>query len=435
MNNTGQNSRAAELAKLREYLINAVSRELESNPPTVSDRRQVISQHMQMAYQNTRLQLPNTLRDQIFHEILDDLLGFGPLQPLLEDEEITEVMVNGPKKVFIERNGKLTKTNITFENDAAVLRVIEKIVLPLGRRVDSDSPTVDARLPDGSRVNAVIAPCALDGPVITIRKFKKDKLTVEQLIKYGSITKGMAEFVRACVISRLNVVVSGGTGSGKTTLLNVLSGYIPSDERIITIEDAAELKLQQDHVVRLETKVANAEGRHAVPIRELVRNSLRMRPDRIIVGECRGGEALDMLQAMNTGHDGSLTTLHANTPRDALSRLETMCMMSGMDLPVRVIREQIASAVDLIIQQSRMKDGSRKVTAITEVAGMEGDTVVMTDVFKFEQTAISSDGKVIGELKPTGIRPLFGPRLEAAGFKLGPEVFGANMSEILGRRR
>ncbi len=436
MNNPGQNPRAAELAKLRDYLINAVSREMESNPPSAANRRQAITQCLQQAYQNTRLTLPNTLRDQIFHEIIDDMLGFGPLQPLLEDEDISEVMVNGPKKVFIERKGKLTKTNVTFENDAAVIRVIEKIVLPLGRRIDSDNPTVDARLPDGSRVNAVIAPCALDGPIITIRKFKKDKLTVEQLINYGSLTKSMAEFIRACVISRLNIVISGGTGSGKTTLLNVLSGFIPEDERIVTIEDAAELKLQQDHVVRLETKVANSEGRNAVGIRELVKNSLRMRPDRIVVGECRGGEALDMLQAMNTGHDGSLTTLHANTPRDALSRLETMCMMSGMELPVKVLREQIASAIDLIVQQSRLKDGSRKVTAVTEVAGMEGDTVVLTDVFKFEQTAITSDGKVVGELRPTGIRPLFTPRLDAAGFKLGPEVFGANLSEMLsGRRR
>jgi pilus assembly protein CpaF len=357
------------------------------------------------------------------------------LQPLIDDESITEIMVNGPKRVFVERKGKLTKTNVTFDNDAAVLRVIDKIILPLGRRVDNDTPTVDARLPDGSRVNAVIAPCAIDGPTITIRKFKKDKLTVDQLVAYGSLTKSMAEFIRACVVSRLNIVISGGTGSGKTTLLNVLSGYIPEDERIITIEDAAELKLQQEHVVRLETKSANLEGRHAVTIRDLVRNSLRMRPDRIVVGECRGGETLDMLQAMNTGHDGSLTTLHANAPRDALSRTETMCLMSGMDLPLKVIREQIASAIDLIVQQSRLKDGSRKVTAITEVAGMEGDTIVLTDIFKFEQTGISPDGKVLGELKPTGIRPLFSPRLEVAGFKLGPEVFGANLADMLAPRR
>ena len=434
MNNPGQ-SRAAELAKLKDYLIGAVSRELEGNSPAVENRKQVITQYLEQAYKGTRLQLPTTLRDQLFHEILDDLLGFGPLQPLLEDESITEVMVNGAKKVFIERKGKLTKTNVTFEDDAAVLRVIEKIILPLGRRVDADIPTVDARLPDGSRVNAVIAPCAIDGPTITIRKFKKDKLTIDQLVGYGSITKTMAEFVRACVVSRLNIVISGGTGSGKTTLLNVLSSFIPEDERIVTIEDAAELKLQQDHVVRLETKSPNLEGKHAVTIRDLVKNSLRMRPDRIVVGECRGGEALDMLQAMNTGHDGSLTTLHANSPRDALSRLETMCMMSGMDLPLKVLREQIASAIDLIVQQSRLKDGSRKVTAVTEVAGMEGDTVVLTDIFKFEQTGISPDGKVIGELRPTGIRPLFTPRLEAAGFKLGPEVFGANLAEMLGPRR
>jgi len=435
MDNPAVGSRAAELVKVKEYLINVVSRELEANPPTGEDRREEIHKSLQKAYLATRLQLPVTLRDQLFHEILDDMLGFGPLQPLLEDESITEVMVNGAKKVFIERSGKLIKTNISFPNDAAVLRVIEKIIAPLGRRIDGDSPTVDARLPDGSRVNAVIPPCAIDGPTITIRKFKKDKLTVDQLVGYGSITKNMAEFVRACVVSRLNIIISGGTGSGKTTLLNVLSGFIPDDERIVTIEDAAELKLQQDHVVRLETKPPNAEGRNAVTIRELVRNSLRMRPDRIVVGECRGGEALDMLQAMNTGHDGSLTTLHANASRDALSRLETMCMMAGMDLPVRVIREQIASAIDVIIQQSRMRDGSRKVTAITEVAGMEGDTIVLTDIFKFDQTGTSTDGRVIGDLKPTGIRPLFTPRLEIAGFKLGPEVFGANLAEMFGPRR
>ncbi|HQL40628.1 MAG TPA: CpaF family protein, partial [Anaerolineaceae bacterium] len=334
-------------------------------------------------------------------------------------------------------NGKIQKTNITFDNDQAVIRVIEKIILPLGRRIDQESPTVDARLPDGSRVNAVIPPVAIDGPSITIRKFQKDKLTIDQLIKLGSITRPMADFIRACVISRLNIIISGGTGSGKTTLLNILSGFIPTDERIVTIEDAAELKLQQEHVVRMETKPPNAEGKHQITTRDLVRNSLRMRPDRIIVGEVRGGEALDMLQAMNTGHDGSLTTLHANTARDAISRLETMCMMSGMELPVKVLREQIASAIDLIIQQSRLKDGSRKVTSITEVAGMEGDTVVMTEVFRFEQTGITQDGKVLGDLKPTGIRPLFGPRLEAAGFKLGPEMFGANLSDMLGggRRR
>jgi pilus assembly protein CpaF len=435
MNNPGLSNRTVEINKLRDFLVNVVSRELENNPPALEDRRKAISQILQEAYTGTRLQLPTTLRDQMFHDILDDMLGFGPLQPLLDDPDISEVMVNGPKNIYVERRGKLVKTNIVFENDEAVLRVIEKIITPLGRRIDSESPTVDARLPDGSRVNAVIPPCAIDGSSITIRKFKKDKLGVAQMISYGSLTQNMADFIQACVKSRLNIVISGGTGSGKTTLLNVLSSFIPDDERIVTIEDAAELKLQQDHVVRLETRPPNSEGKGTVSIRELVRNSLRMRPDRIIVGECRGGEALDMLQAMNTGHDGSLTTLHANTPRDALSRLETMSLMSGMDLPLKVIREQIASAIDLIIQQTRLKDGTRKVTSITEVSGMEGDTIVMTEIFKFDQTGTTPDGRVIGELKPTGIRPLFSPRLETSGFKLGPEVFGVNLSDMFGSSR
>ena len=434
MNNPAQ-FRAQEINKLKEHLISVISREMEASGLPGGDRKEALTEVLQREYSNLRINLPSTLRDQLFHDILDDMLGFGPLQPLLEDADISEVMVNGPRKIYIERKGKITKTNITFEDDAQVLRIIEKIILPLGRRIDTDSPMVDARLPDGSRVNAIIPPISIDGPTITIRKFQKGKLSIDQLIQYGSITRGMADFVRACVISRLNILISGGTGSGKTTLLNVLSGYIPDDERIVTVEDAAELKLQQEHVVRMESKPANLEGRHAVTIRDMVRNCLRMRPDRIIVGEVRGGEALDMLQAMNTGHDGSLTTLHANTPRDAVSRLETMCMMAGMDLPVKVIREQIASAIDLIIQQSRLRDGSRKVTSITEVAGMEGDTVVMTDIFKFDQTGIGQDGKVIGELKPTGIRPMFGPRLEAAGFKLGPEIFGANLTEMMNRRR
>jgi pilus assembly protein CpaF len=325
--------------------------------------------------------------------------------------------------VFIEKSGKLTKSAVTFDDDDHILRVIDRIILPLGRRVDADSPTVDARLPDGSRVNAVIRPVSIDGPSITIRKFKKDKLSIQQLIDFGSLTSQMAEFIRACVLAHLNIVISGGTGSGKTTLLNVLSSFIPEEERIITIEDAAELQLQQDHVLRMETKVANTDGKGAVTIRDLVRNSLRMRPDRIVVGECRGGEALDMLQAMNTGHDGSLTTLHANSPRDAISRMETMVLMAGMDLPLKVVRQQISSAVDLIIQQSRLKDGSRKVTAITEVVGMEGDVVVLTDIFKFEQTGMGENGKILGELKATGIRPIFTPRLEAAGLKLGAEIF------------
>jgi pilus assembly protein CpaF len=435
MNPAVPSQHPTELARLKNHLINLISRELENNPRLTEDRRKVVSQMLQQAYQGLKISLPTTLRDQLCREIMDELLGFCILQPLLDDPEISEVMVNGAKKVYIEKKGKIVKTNIAFEDDSAVMRIIEKIILPLGRRIDPDSPTVDARLPDGSRVNAVIPPVAIDGPTITIRKFQKEKLSIEDLIRFGSLTPTMAEFIRACVMARLNIIISGGTGSGKTTLLNVLSGFIPEEERIVTIEDAAELKLQQEHVVRLETKPPNIEGKGVVTIRDLVRNALRMRPDRIIVGEVRGGEALDMLQAMNTGHDGSLTTLHANSPRDAISRLETMCLMAGMDLPVRVIREQIASAIDMIIQQTRLKDGTRKVTSITEIAGMEGETVVMTDIFKFQQTGVAPDGKVIGELKPTGIRPLFMPRLEAAGFKLGPEVFGADLSSMLGRRR
>lgn len=430
-----QPTQQPDLTKLKTYLTNVVARELEARPLRPTERRQAVSQALQQAYLSTKLQLPATLRDQLFHEILDDLLGFGPLQPLLDDPEITEIMVNGPQKVYIERQGRLIKTNISLESDEHVLRLIDRIILPLGRRVDGDNPTVDARLPDGSRVNAVVPPVAIDGPSITIRKFRKESLTVEQLVEYGSLTQSMAEFIRACVISRLNIVISGGTGSGKTTLLNVLSGFIPEDERIVTIEDAAELRLQQDHVVRLETKPPNSEGKNPTTIRDLVRNALRMRPDRIVVGEVRGGEALDMLQAMNTGHDGSLTTLHANTPRDAISRLETMCMMAGMELPLKVVRDQIASAIDLIIQQMRFKDGARKVTSITEVAGLEGDTIVMTDIFRFDQSGTAEDGKILGELKPTGIRPLFSNRLEAAGFKLGPEVFGANLAEMLAANR
>jgi pilus assembly protein CpaF len=301
--------------------------------------------------------------------------------------------------------------------------VIERIILPLGRRVDYDSPTVDARLPDGSRVNAVVRPVAIDGPSITIRKFRKDKLQVEDLINFGSLTQQMASFLEACVKARFNIVISGGTGSGKTTLLNVMSGFIPESERIITIEDAAELQLQQDHVMRMETKSPNVDGSGAVSVRELVRNSLRMRPDRIVVGEVRGGEALDMLQAMNTGHDGSLTTIHANTPRDAISRIETLVLMAGMDLPLKVVRQQVSSAVDLIVQQTRLRDGQRKVTAVTEVAGMEGDIIVLTDIFKFNQTGVDPDGKVLGEVNATGIRPNFTPRLEAAGFKLSADIF------------
>lgn len=414
---------SADLLKFKRFLIENVGRSMEGEQLQSGDRAEFMKQRLQEVYVQTRVSLPDDIRKQIFDDIIDDLTGFGPIQPLLDDPDISEVMVNGPKKVFIEKNGRLTKSAVTFDDDDHVLRIIDRIILPLGRRVDADTPTVDARLPDGSRVNAVIRPVSIDGPCITIRKFKKDKLSIQQLINYGSLTQNMGEFIRACVLAHLNIVISGGTGSGKTTLLNVLSGFIPEEERIVTIEDAAELQLQQDHVLRMETKVPNTDGKGAVSIRDLVRNSLRMRPDRIVVGECRGGEALDMLQAMNTGHDGSLTTLHANTPRDALSRLETMVLMSGMDLPLKVVRQQISSAVDLIIQQTRLKDGSRKVTAITEVVGMEGDIVVLTDIFKFEQIGVGENGKILGELKPTGIRPIFSPRLEAAGFKLGAEIF------------
>jgi pilus assembly protein CpaF len=426
---------SADLLKFKHYLVESVSRSMEGEMLQLGDRAEVLKQHLNEAYVQTKVSLPEDIRMQIFNEILDEMTGFGPIQPLLDDPDVSEVMVNGPKKVFVEKNGKLTRSAITFDDDDHVARIIDRIILPLGRRVDADSPTVDARLPDGSRVNAVIRPVSIDGPCITIRKFKKDKLSIQQLIDYGSVNANMGDFIRACVLAHLNIVISGGTGSGKTTLLNVLSSFIPEGERIVTIEDAAELQLQQDHVLRLETKVANTDGRGAVSIRDLVRNSLRMRPDRIVVGECRGGEALDMLQAMNTGHDGSLTTLHANTPRDALSRLETMVLMSGMDLPLKVVRQQIASAVDLIIQQTRLKDGSRKVTAITEVVGMEGDTVVMTDIFKFEPTGVGQNGKILGELKATGIRPNFGPKLEAAGFKLGAEIFMPPGGMNLGQRR
>jgi pilus assembly protein CpaF len=364
-------------------------------------------------------------RQRLFEQIVAEILGFGPLEPLLADESITEIMVNGSHKVFIERKGKLEKTSLGFESDDHLMRIIDRIVSPLGRRIDESSPYVDARLPDGSRVNAIIPPLALNGPTLTIRKFSKTPLTVDDLIRFGSITPEAIEFLKACVIARLNVVVSGGTGSGKTTFLNVLSGFIPGDERIITVENAAELQLRQEHVVTLESRPPNIEGKGEVTIRDLVINCLRMRPDRIVVGECRGGEALDMLQAMNTGHDGSLTTAHANSPRDTLSRLETMCLMAGMDLPVRAIREQISSAIDLIIQQERLRDGSRKIVSITEVQGMEGDVIVMSDIFSFEQQGMEA-GRVIGRLKPTGIRPKFVERIEAANIHLPAGIFGVS---------
>ncbi len=361
-------------------------------------------------------------KHRLFEQIAAEILGFGPLQPLLEDNDITEVMVNGAKSCYFEKAGKISRAPITFESDEHVMRIIDRIVAPLGRRIDESSPYVDARLPDGSRVNAVIPPISLVGPCLTIRKFSKDPFTVEQLIDFGSLTPSSVLFMEAAVKSRFNIIISGGTGSGKTTLLNVLSGFIPNDERIITVENAAELQMRQDHVVTLESRPPNIEGRGEVTIRQLVINTLRMRPDRIIVGEIRGEESLDMLQAMNTGHDGSLTTAHSNSPRDTLARVETMALMAGMDLPVRAIREQIASAIDLIVHQMRMQDGTRKVVNVTEVIGMEGDVITMQDIFRFEQTAIE-DGKVLGELVPTGLRPKYMDKIEAHGIHLPPSIF------------
>jgi len=397
--------------------------ELKRSPET----ERLLQERFARIYQQANVHLSDQDVKKLFAMVCDELFGFGPLQPLLDDDTISEVMVNGPNKVYIEQKGKLKLTDVRFASDEHVLKIIDRIIRPLGRRIDRKWPMVDARLPDGSRVNAIIPPCAIDGSTITIRKFSKNKLKVDDLIRFGSMTPEMAEFLRACVVSRLNIVVAGGTGSGKTTLLNVLSNFIPEDERIITIEDSAELQLAQDHVVRLEAKPPEIDGTGRVTIRDLVINSLRMRPERIVIGECRGGETLDMLQAMNTGHDGSLTTLHANTPRDAIARMETMALMAGMEMPLKVIREQIASAIDLIVQQTRLEDGSRKVAYITEVQGMEGDTVVLQDIFKLEILGKTGEGKIIAELRPTGVRPKFTPRLEAHGFKLPPSIFGAQI--------
>jgi pilus assembly protein CpaF len=370
--------------------------------------------------------LPRAERQKLFEATVAEILGLGPIEPLLSDETISEVMVNGPHNVWIERAGKLLKTDISFQNNDHVLRVIDRIVSPIGRRCDESTPYVDGRLTEGpaagSRVHAIIPPLALDGPTITIRKFRKDRITDEEYCRYGTVTTDMLAFLEAAVEAKLNIIISGGTGSGKTTLLNILSGFIPDDERIITIEDAAELQLRQEHVVRMETRRANIEGKGEITVRDLVVQALRMRPERIVVGECRRGEALDMLQAMNTGHDGSMTTLHANNPREALSRLETMVLMAGLDLPVRAIRDQVASAIDVIVQLSRMRDGSRKVTHVTEVQGMEGDVIVLQDIFLFEQTGFQDD-KVLGRLRPTGIRPKFYEKFEIAGVRLPPDVF------------
>lgn len=360
---------------------------------------------------------------RILDSILYEVQGYGPVQPLLDDETVTEVMINGFDQVIVERFGKLQMTDVAFDDDQHVMRVIDKIVAPLGRRVDEASPMVDARLPDGSRVNAIIPPLSLIGPILTIRRFPRQPLGADDLVRLGSMTRDMSDFLSASVRARLNVVVSGGTGSGKTTLLNVLSSFIPDNERIITVEDAAELQLVQRHVITLESRPSNIDGKGEISIRDLVRNTLRMRPDRIIVGECRAGEALDMLQAMNTGHDGSLTTAHANTPRDLLSRLETMVLMAGMDLPVRAIRDQISKAIHLVVQQSRMQDGTRKITAISELQGMEGDTIVLQNLFEFEQTGYEG-GRVVGQYKATGARPKCYEKFAEHGIDLPLSVFG-----------
>jgi pilus assembly protein CpaF len=395
--------------------------QIERTPET----ERLIQERFANYYRQSGTNLSQEQIKALYGMVITEIYGFGPIQNLLDDDSVTEVMVNGPNMIYAERKGKIVLTDVKFLGDDHALKIIDRIIRPLGRRIDRKWPLVDARLPDGSRVNAIIPPCAIDGPTITIRKFSKSKLQIADLIRFGSMTKEMADFLQACVVSKLNVVVSGGTGSGKTTLLNVLSNFIPEEDRIVTIEDSAELKLGQDHVVRLEAKPPEVDGSGRVAIRDLVINSLRMRPERIVIGECRGGEAFDMLQAMNTGHDGSLTTLHANTPRDAVSRLETMCMMAGMDMPLTVIREQIASAINLIVQQTRLRDGSRKVSAITEVQGLESGTVVLQDIFLLEEKGITPEGKMITEMRPTGVRPKFTPRLEANGFKLPPSIFGA----------
>ncbi len=422
-------STSDSFTELKNRIQNRLIAELDprmdfSNPDEV---RRTVEETFAAVLDAEGIVLGRLERMRLFEAIAAEILGYGPIEPLLKDDTITEIMVNGPKQVYIERNGKIEKTDITFQDDDHVMRVIDRIVSPLGRRIDESSPMVDARLPDGSRINAVIPPISLVGPCLTIRKFSRDPLTVEDLIRFGTMTPEIANFLKACVEARLNIVVSGGTGSGKTTLLNVLSSFIPADERIVTIENAAELQLRQEHVVTLESRPPNIEGRGEVTIRDLVINALRMRPDRIVVGECRGGEALDMLQAMNTGHEGSMTTVHSNSPRDTLHRLETMVLMAGMELPVRAIREQIASALDLIIHTARLKDGSRKIVAIAEVQGMEGDVIVMQDVFVFEQTGIEN-GRVIGRIKPTGVRPKFVEKFETANIYLPPSIFGATFT-------
>lgn len=421
ISNSGKKDVYEELKEKVQSRLVEMADEDNMERDTIRDRINAI---IEETAKEDNIPIHSRVKQKIAAETVDEVMGFGAITPYIKDESINEVMVNGPKQVYVEKNGKLEKTDTVFKDEDQIMRIIEKIISPLGRRIDESSPMVDARLPDGSRVNAIIAPLALNGPVLTIRKFSKDPYTIDDLVSFGTLSPKTAMFLKYCVRGRLNILVSGGTGSGKTTTLNVLSSFIPEDERIVTIEDAAELQLRQEHVVRLETRPPNIEGKGVVTVRDLVRNSLRMRPDRIIVGEVRTGEALDMLQAMNTGHDGSLTTGHANSPRDMLARLETMALMAGMEIPLKAIREQISSAVDLIIHQARFKDGSRKITHICEVQGMEGDVITLQDIFVFKSNGRDDNGKITGEFIYTGIKPKLVEKLEDAGIRISMELFG-----------